>query len=72
MIILLNTFKMSELFQIFSVKLREKNVSVSENSNFKIFEPKLAEILRVQNELSLPSGNSHQMRNHKRFLVQRT
>ena len=72
MIIFLNNFKISELFQIFSVKLREKNILVSENSNFKRFKPKLTEILRVQNELSLPSGNSHQMGNHKRFLFKRT
>ena len=60
---------MSELFQIFSVKLSEKNVLVSEKSNFERFEPKLAEILRVQNELSEPSRNSHKVGDHSRFLI---
>jgi hypothetical protein len=63
----MNNFEMSELFQIFSVKLREKNFLVSEKSNFKRFEPKLAELLRVQNELSEPSRNSHQVGIHRRF-----
>jgi len=63
---------MSELFQIFSVKLSEKNVLVSEKSNFERFEPKLAEIFRVQNELSEPSRNSHQVGDHSRFLLKQT
>jgi hypothetical protein len=69
MIIFWNNFKMSELFQIFFAKLREKNIQLSEKSNFKRFEPKLAEILRVQDELSLPSRNSHKVGNHRRFFM---